>query len=200
MGALTFSLAGTTIFGKRTVNFGETQISGTSPYWASPKYECTKAHETSSDTQYPLAFPFRGLRRPSARRVAASRGASAGLLAGRLGASPHNPEHRFRNSVHSGGGGEGPGVQVFLPIIHTGKRAPDTEHNNTTTQKQHEGKQDKRTKSRKNGATPSGQQANEKHEAANARAGESGGGGLKTFQSACAIFFRAVAAVPAAEC
>ena len=39
------------------------------------------------------------------------------------------------------GGGEGPGVQAFLPIILPGKRAPGAQHDNTTTQKELEGKQ-----------------------------------------------------------
>jgi hypothetical protein len=117
--------------------------------------------------------PLCSLPRPSAA-VSAACGASAGLRAGRLGAIPHNSEHRFRNPVHSGGGGRDLRFRQFLPIIRTGKRAASAEHDNTTTQKQREGKQDKRTISRKNGPTQSGRQANEKHQAANARAGESG--------------------------
>ena len=89
-------------------------------------------------------------------------GASAGLLAGRLGASPHNPEHRFRSPVYSAGGSQKPVEQVVS--TYNTNRGQNTPHvaprynSPKGTRRKARSKDQNPERTRKNRATPDKEQ------------------------------------------
>lgn len=91
---------------------------------------------------------------------------------------PH-PLYNFSAARSTNGtepGKRSPLCKRCLPIILRAKRAPRADHGNTTTRRRTEGKQDT-SKSQQERSKPKRAAANEKHEAKNVRAGESGGEG-----------------------